>query len=176
VATPARATSRTISPARPTRLAIPAIGLRVGYDRQSAVRTVVSHRDGGTWTITPAEQTWKDLVSAYWWSERRYSALPGDPSTGTTFLFMHACRTVTCAGNHLADLRAGNVIVLSTRAGTLRYTVRRKLRLDKTPAGVGNSRTLYSYGRPDQLRLVTCGYAPDGTSPFNWAVIATLTR
>lgn len=165
----------TVRPSRPTRLAIPAIGLRVGYDGQSAIATVLSRRADGAWTITPPEATWRDLVSVYWWSEQRYSALPGDPSMGTTFLYMHACRTVSCAGNDLKDLRRGDLIVLSTRTGTLRYTVTSKLRLDKTPRGVGNSRVLYSYRQPNQLRLVTCGYSPDGTSAFNWAIVAALT-
>jgi hypothetical protein len=158
----------------PTALAIPAIGLSIGHDGGSHIGTVESRTVDGIWTITPPEATWVDLQSAYWWSQRRYSALPGAPSTGTTFLYMHACLQVHCAGNDLHRLRGGEAVVLATRAGVLHYRVVRVLRLDKTPQGVGNNNTLYSYGHRNQLRLVTCGYAPDGSSPFNWAVIATL--
>jgi hypothetical protein len=158
----------------PTALAIPTIGLSVGHDPGSHIGTVESRTVDGVWTITPPEASWVDLQSAYWWSQQRYSALPGAPSAGTTFLYMHACSQVHCAGNDLHRLRRGDAITLTTRTGVLHYRVDRLLRLDKTPQGVGNNKTLYSYGRPDQLRLVTCGYAPDGSSPFNWAVIATL--
>jgi hypothetical protein len=158
----------------PTALALPTIGLSVGHGTGSHISTVESRTLDGVWTITPPEATWVDLQSAYWWSQQRYSALPGAPSAGTTFLYMHACSQVHCAGNDLHRLRRGDAITLTTRTGVLHYRVDRLLRLDKTPQGVGNNKTLYSYGRPDQLRLVTCGYAADGSSPFNWAVIATL--
>jgi hypothetical protein len=171
-----RPAAASVPPARPVRLAIPAIGLLVGYRAGSRVGTVRSQHIGRTWTITPPEATWADLQSAYWWSEPRYSALPGDPSSGTTFVFMHACLHVVCAGNNLRRVRAGDVIRLTTAAGQLTYTVRRTVRLDKSVAGIGASKVVYSYGHPDQLRLVTCGYAPDGTSPFNWAVLATLSH
>ena len=163
-----------VRPARPIRLAIPAIGLRVGYGAGSRVGTVRSQRTGREWTITPPEATWDDLQSVFWWSERAYSVLPGDPSAGTTFVFMHACLHVTCAGNNLNHVRAGDIVRLTTAAGTLTYTARRTLRLDKSVGGIGASKVVYSYGHPDELRLVTCGYAPDGTSPFNWAVLADL--
>jgi hypothetical protein len=158
----------------PTRLAIPSIHLEIGYDQNSSMGTVASSRVDGQWTITPPEATWADLQSGYWWSEQRYSALPGNPSAGTTFIFLHACAQVRCAGNRVHELRKGNVIELSTPAGVLHYTVEQKLLLDKTPQGVGNNAVLYSYGHANQLRIVTCGYAADGSSPFNWAVIAAL--
>jgi hypothetical protein len=158
----------------PTRLAIPAIDLKIGYDRNSSIGSVASSRVDGRWTITPPEATWADLQSAFLWSEQRYSVLPGDPSAGTTFIFVHACLHVACAGNRLDELRTGDVIELSTPAGVLHYAVERKLLLDKTPQGVGNNAVLYSYGHANQLRLVTCGYAADGSSPFNWAIIASL--
>ncbi|HEV7146263.1 MAG TPA: class F sortase [Pedococcus sp.] len=174
-ATGRRSRSAPVVPAAlPTELAIPAIGLRIGGDPSSRIGTVVSTTVDGVWSITPPEASWEDLQSAYWWSQERYSALPGAPSTGTTFVYMHACQQVRCAGNDLHRLRPGDTITLTTRAGVLQYRVAALLRLDKTPQGVGSSKTLYSYGHRNQLRLVTCGYAADGSSPFNWAVIATL--
>lgn len=158
----------------PTALTIPAIGLRIGHATDSRIGTVQARTVGGIWSITPPETSWVDLQSAYWWSQQRYSALPGAPSAGTTFLYMHACSQVQCAGNDLHRLRPDDAITMTTRAGVLHYRVVRLLRLDKSPQGVGSNRTLYSYASLNQLRLVTCGYAADGSSPFNWAVIATL--
>lgn len=158
----------------PTKLAIPAIGLKVGYDNSSDIGTVVSTHDSDGWTITPPEETWKDLQSAYWWSETQYSVLPGDPSHGSTFIYMHACSQVQCAGNLLHTLKAGDMIVLTTPKGVLRYRITKVLKLDKSVQGIGASTEFYSYGVPNQLRLATCGYAADGSSPFNWAVIAAL--
>jgi hypothetical protein len=140
------------------------------------VGTLQSSRTSAGWTITPPEATWADLQSAFWWSEPAYSVLPGAPSAGTTFVFMHACLQVTCAGNELKHLRAGDIVRLTTAAGTLTYTVRRTLRLDKSVGGIGANKMVYSYGHRNELRLVTCGYAPDGTSPFNWAVLADLSH
>ncbi|MGH8862629.1 MAG: hypothetical protein ACRDVG_15585, partial [Jatrophihabitantaceae bacterium] len=163
-----------VRPSRPLRLSIPAIGLRAGYDDGSRFGAVRSARVDGQWTITPPEATWSDLQSVYWWSERAYSALPGEPSAGTTFVYMHACSHVVCAGNQLHLLSPGETITMTTATGTLTYTVQRTVLLDKSPRGVGASKLVYSYGRVGALRLVTCGYAPDGTSPYNWAVLAVL--
>lgn len=167
---PASPTLKAIVPAKPTKLAIPAIGVVAYFGTP-----IVSAHDADGWTITPPEATWEDLQQVYWWSESQYSALPGNPSKGSTFVYGHACFSASCAFNKLKDLTAGDLIKVTTSSGVLTYRVTQgPLKLDKSPQGVGASKALYTYGIPNELRLVTCGYTPEGASPFNWAVIARL--
>lgn len=99
-----------------------------------------------------------DLECAYWWSEH---AAPGDPSTGTTYIYGAACTRVRCAFDDLRPLRRGEVVWVRTADIVSSYRVlAESITLRKTPAGIG-SRSIY-------------GYAPDGSSPFSWAVIAQL--
>lgn len=168
---PSSAPLKSVAPARPSKLAIPAIGLDAQFGSP-----IVSTHDGEGWSITPPESTLQDLRLVYWWSETKYSALPGSPSKGTTFIYGHACRDPQygCAFDRLKNLTKGDKIELTAGKAVLTYRVTALLKLDKTPQGVGASRELYSYGESNKLRLVTCGYTAEGTSPFNWAALAVL--
>ena len=136
------------------------------------VGRVVSTHYGRSWTIQPPERTWADLQRTYWWSER---AAPADPSAGTAYIYGHACTLATCAFNDLHRLSTGDLVRVSTTRGTLTYRVVAKpLRLAKTAAGIGSS-FIYDSTVANRLVLITCGYTPTGSSPFNWAVIAQLT-
>lgn len=154
-----------VLPAQPERITIPAIGV------DTAVGSVVSQHVSGTWMIKPPESTTSDLERAYWWSEH---AAPGAPSTGTTYIYGHACTRANCAFDDLHLLHRGEVVWVHTAHSILSYRVLAEpLKLAKTAAGIGAS-SIYDYGVVNRLVLVTCGYAPDGSSPFNWAVIAQL--
>jgi hypothetical protein len=45
--------------------------------------------------------------------------------------------------------------------------------LAKTSDGIGSS-SIYKYGVANRLVLITCGYERNGSSPYNWVVIAQL--
>jgi hypothetical protein len=162
---PVRATGPAIRPGAPTRIAIPAIGLHTGIGR------VVSTHEGGSWTIDPPKRTLGQLQRVYWWSEH---AAPADPSTGAAYLYGHACTRLTCAFNDLDQVSRGDLVRVTTAHGVLSYrVVAEPMRLAKTAAGIGAS-SVYHYRVADRLVLITCGYRPDGSSPFNWVVIAHL--
>jgi hypothetical protein len=155
----------SVAPGSPERIAIPAIGLH------AAVASVVSTHEGGSWTIDPPKQTLAQLRRVYWWSEH---AAPADPSTGAAYFYGHACIGLVCAFNDLHQVSRGDLVRVTTARGVLSYrVVTRPMRLAKTAAGIGSS-SIYDYGVRDRLVLVTCGYTPDGSSPFNWVVIARL--
>jgi hypothetical protein len=161
----ANATGQSVAPGRPEEIAIPAIGLH------TAIAGVVSTHEGGQWTIDPPKQTLAELQRVYWWSEH---AAPADPSTGAAYLYGHACTSLVCAFNDLHQLSAGDLVRVTTARGVLSYrVVKEPMRLAKTAAGIGSS-SIYDYGVTNRLVLITCGYTPDGSSPFNWVVIAHL--
>jgi hypothetical protein len=156
-----------IPPGPPQTITIPAIGVH------TAVRSVVSTHQRGLWVIIPPMATNADLRRVYWWSEH---AAPAAPSDGTAYIYGHACsHYALCAFNHLYRLATGDLVTVTTVRGALAYRVAAKpVRLAKTAAGIGDS-FIYNYGAVNRLVLITCGYAPDGSSPWNWAVVTQLT-
>jgi hypothetical protein len=158
-------TDSAIPPGAPRQIAIPAIGLHTG------IADVVSTHVGGRWTIDPPKQTLGELRRVYWWSEH---AAPADPSTGAAYLYGHACTSLDCAFNKLDQVSKGDLVRVTTRHGVLSYrVVAEPMRLAKTAAGIGSS-SIYNYKVANRLLLITCGYTPDGSSPFNWVVVAHL--
>lgn len=155
-----------IPPGTPETITIPAIGVR------AAVRGVVSTHERGRWLIVPPMAANADLQRVYWWSEH---AAPAGPSKGTAYIYGHACaHYALCAFNRLHELAKGDLVTVATGRGALRYRVAAKpVRLAKTAAGIGAS-AIYDYGVVNRLVLITCGYAADGSSPWNWVVITQL--
>jgi hypothetical protein len=155
-----------IPPGTPETIVIPAIGV------DAAVRSVVSTHQQGRWVIIPPMATNADLRRVYWWSEH---AAPADPSSGTAYIYGHACsHYALCAFNDLSMLATGDLVTVTTVRGALAYrVVARPVRLAKTATGIGAS-SIYDYGVVNRLVLVTCGYAPDGSSPWNWVVVTQL--
>ena len=166
-ARPSKATGSAVEPGKPLRIDIPAIGLH------TAIAGVVSTHDGGRWTIDPPKQTLGQFERVFWWSEHAATA---DPSTGAAYLYGHSCTHLVCAFNDLDQVSKGDLVRIRTARGVLSYRVVAKpIRLAKTAGGIGSS-AIYNYGVANRLVLITCGYLPDGSSPFNWVVIAHLTR
>ncbi len=154
-----------VEPGKPLQIDIPAIGLH------TAIAGVVSTHEGGRWTIDPPKQTLGQLERVYWWSEH---AAPADPSTGAAYLYGHSCTHLVCAFNDLHQVSKGDLVRIRTARGVLSYRVVAKpSRLAKTAGGIGSS-SIYNYGVANRLVLITCGYLPDGSSPFNWVVIGHL--
>lgn len=164
---PARSSAPVrVPPGGPEWITIGAIGVH------AAVRGVVSTHEQGSWLIIPPMQTNADLRRVYWWSER---AAPADPSRGTAYIYGHACtHYALCAFNRLREVVTGDLVRVTTDLGTLTYRVAAApVRLAKTAAGIGDS-SIYDYGVVNRLVLITCGYSPDGSSPWNWVVITRL--
>lgn len=156
-------TDSKVPPGRPRAIAIPAIGLH------TTIASVVSTHQASGWTIDPPKQTLAQLQRVYWWSEH---AAPADPSRGAAYLYGHSCSSLVCAFNDLRQLSTGDLVRVTTARGRLSYrVVAEPIRLAKTASGIGSS-SIYDYGVAGRLVLVTCGYLPDGSSPFNWVVIA----
>lgn len=164
--TPAPRSLARVPPGGPEWITIPAIGV------SAAVRGVTSTHEQGSWLIIPPMQTNADLRRVYWWNEH---AAPADPSTGTVYLYGHACtHYALCAFNHLDELVKGDLVNVTTTRGTLTYRVAAApIRLAKTAAGIGAS-SIYNYDIVNRLALITCGYAANGLSPWNWVVITQL--
>lgn len=158
--------SAGLPPGGPERITIPVIGVR------AAVRGVVSTHEQGLWVIVPPMATNADLRHVYWWREH---AAPAAPSKGTAYIYGHACTHYSlCAFNHLPELAPGDLVRVTTTRGTLTYRVTAPpVRLAKTSAGIGAS-SIYDYSVVNRLVLVTCGYASNGSSPWNWVVITQL--
>ena len=154
-----------MAPGGPKGITIPAIGLH------TAIANIVSTREGGRWRIDPPRRTGAQLQRVYWWSEH---AAPAHPSTGSAYFYGHSCTNLACAFNDLHLLSTGDLIRVTTAHGVLNYRVAvQPIRLAKTSAGIGSS-SIYHYGVANRLVLITCGYVRNGSSPFNWAVIAQL--
>jgi Sortase domain len=153
-------------PGSPELIAIPAIGV------DSAVGSVVSTYVQGLWEIIPPLATDADLQRVYWWSEH---AAPANPSKGTSYIYGHACtHYALCTFNRLDELGIGDLVWVTTVRGILEYrVVGMPIRLAKTADGIGAS-SIYNYSVVNRLVLITCAYAPDGSSPWNWAVITQL--
>lgn len=155
----------TMAAGGPKAITIPAIGLH------TTIASLVSTKEGGRWTIDPPRRTAGQLQRVYWWSEH---AAPAGTSRGTAYFYGHSCTNLACAFNDLHLLSTGDLVRVTTTHGVLSYRVTaRPIRLAKTSAGIGSS-SLYKYGVANRLVLITCGYVRNGSSPFNWAVIAQL--
>lgn len=159
----------------PTELDIPSIGVKAKFGQP-----IVQVWDGKEWTITPPETTWEDLQRAYWWREH---ALPG-PTKDTAYVYAHACDPTQCAFNKLHLVRVGAMVRVVTDTYVAAYRI---VPIDphqphagvqqfaKTVKGIGSSTSsVADFHVPGRLVLITCGYTPDGASPFNWVAFAQL--
>jgi hypothetical protein len=160
----------------PAELDIPSLGVKAKFGQP-----IVQVWDGKEWTITPPEDTWEDLQRVYWWKEHE---LPG-PTQGTAYVYAHACPPSTqCAFNKLRLAKVGAMVRVVTDTYVATYRI---VPIDphqpfagvqqyaKTVKGIGSSTSsVANFHVPGRLVLITCGYASDGSSPFNWVAFAQL--
>ena len=167
---PAQVTVPAIAPAAPNRLEIPTIGMDIEVGQVASVGSA-----DGSWSVTPPEATLHDLRIAYWWNEKQ---APGNPAPGTAFLFMHTCKSISCAGNNLSHVLVGDDVTVTTPSGVLTYKVFREPQsFSKTGSNtVSNSTEVYNYDQPGVITLITCGRSAGNTghSDLNWVVWAKL--
>ncbi len=102
----------------------------------------------------------------------RAAAYPAAPSTGTTYVYGHACRWHTCPFTELRRVKVGDRIRVQVATGQLTYRVSR---IGLSPR---SATYLPSWARDstvrDRIVLVTCAFEPDDTSVNNIVVVATL--
>lgn len=104
------------------------------------------------------------------WAER---GLPGCPTDDTVFLLGHTVRAGGGVFDHLQTVQTGQVIVLKTKTGTVRYEVESTKLYDKeaTP-----DRDHVYAAVPGRLVLVGCFLNPDGSvQTKNFVVTARAT-
>ena len=132
------------------------------------------HADGSWDSITPPEDSLAELGVAYWWGNG-LSAQPGDPSTGTTYIYGHSCAKWSgCVFNKLGQLEADkDWVTLTTPNGVLTYVV--KANPEPVPKASLSSKTSVYYGKSNRLVLITCLTAAEAASvahgvSSNWAI------
>jgi sortase (surface protein transpeptidase) len=98
---------------------------------------------------------------------------PAAPSTGTTYVYGHACHHHVCPFTNLKDATVGDPIVVTTPAGVLNYQINRiglsPRSANSLPAWASDSTIT------DRIVLITCQYEQGDISTNNIVVAATLT-
>ena len=153
----------TVQPAAPSRLEIPSIGVNAEIGK-----IVVTYDAAGNALLVPPEQTYDDLMRAYWWSERQ---APGYPVSKTTFIIGHTCHAVNCPAvfNTLQTIQLGALIRVSTPNGELTYQVS-DTQTYHSAQDVANADKVYE-DVPNQLVLITCKLRSDGQAQTDRFVV-----
>lgn len=159
---PTKSVMDTVPPAAPSRLEIPSIGANAEVGK-----IALTHDAAGNAQLVPPEQTYDDLMRAYWWSERQ---TPGYPVSGTTFLIGHTCHAVNCPAvfNMLQTIQPGALIRVSTPNGELTYQV---FDTHTYPSqDIAYAAKVYK-NVPNQLVLATCKLRSDGKAQTDRFVV-----
>jgi hypothetical protein len=120
--------------------------------------------------VDPPNHTPKQWNTAAWVIQAAY---PSAPSTGTTYVYGHACHHHVCPFTKLKDATVGDPIVVTTPAGVLNYQINR---IGLSPR---SARSLPAWASDstitNRIVLVTCQYEQGDISINNIVVAATLT-
>lgn len=159
---PTESVKQTVQPAAPSRLVIPSIGVNAEVGN-----IALTYDPAGNAQLVPPEQTWDDLLRAYWWSERQ---APGYPVSKTTFIIGHTCHAVNCPAvfNTLQTIQLGALIRVSTPNGELTYQV---FDTQTYPSqDIAYAAKVYN-DVPNQLVLATCKLRSDGQAQTDRFVV-----
>jgi LPXTG-site transpeptidase (sortase) family protein len=125
------------------------------------------HPDGHADPIDPPHATAQEWLTAVWITQ---SAYPDRPSTGTSYVYGHACHHHACAFTALRNVRSGDSITVTTPERELNYHV---CTTGISPKS-GDLKVPRCASEAPDLVLVTCEYEGD-VSVDNLVVVATLT-
>lgn len=159
---PTESVTGTVQPAAPSRLVIPSIGVNADVGKLG-----LTYDAAGNAQLVPPEQTYDDLMRAYWWSERQ---APGYPVSKTTFIVGHTCHAAHCPAvfNTLQTIQHGALIRVSTPNGELTYQV---FDTQTYPSqDIAYADKVYR-DVPNQLVLATCKLRSDGQAQTDRFVV-----
>jgi LPXTG-site transpeptidase (sortase) family protein len=119
--------------------------------------------------VDPPHDTAQEWLTAVW---IRASPYPASPSSGTTYIYGHACLHHVCPFTKLGATEVGDFIHVTTTRGELTYRV--------TAIGLSPKSATYlpTWARDIRVRnrlvLVTCAFERDSHSVNNIVVVAKL--
>ena len=100
------------------------------------------------------------------------AAYPADTSTGTTYIYGHACHHHTCSFTNLYRAAVGDPVMITTPAATLTYRI---TRIGTSPK---NASALPDWSSDSTVHnrvvLVTCQFEQGDTSVNNLVIVAQL--
>jgi sortase (surface protein transpeptidase) len=119
--------------------------------------------------IDPPHETAQEWLTAVWLTQ---SAYPSAPSTGTSYVYGHACHYHVCSFTALRNVRVGDPMTVTVPSRKLTYRV---CAIGRSPKSGNLQVPRCANGLPD-LVLVTCEYEQGDTSTSNLVVAANLTQ
>jgi len=127
-------------------------------------------------TYTPPELPGTDWSTTSRWPQA--SAFPAAPSSGTAFVFGHACVHHTCPFTNVQlrpdgsyTVRASDHVIITTPTGVLTYRV---CAVGKSPKYGVDTLEIPTCSSHRDLVIATCEYEPGNASLYNIVVAATL--
>ena len=119
--------------------------------------------------VDPPHSTDAEWNTAVWVEQSTY---PSARSKGTSYIYGHACHHHVCPFTHLPEVQIGDLVQVTTSAGTLIY------RITQTGLSPKSATSLPSWASdstvPNRLVLVTCQFEQGDTSTNNIVVVAQL--
>jgi LPXTG-site transpeptidase (sortase) family protein len=100
------------------------------------------------------------------------AAYPAAPSTGTTYIYGHACHHHVCPFTNLKNAAVGDPVVVTTPSGVLSYRITRIGLSPRSADSLPNWAALST--TPNRLVLVTCQFEQGDLSVNNIVVAASL--
>lgn len=126
--------------------------------------SVASHQ-----VVDPPHNTPQGWDTAAWVVQAGY---PAAPSTGTTYVYGHACHHHICPFTNLKDAAVGDPVVVTTPSRVLSY------RIDRIGSSPRSASSLPPWASDSTVKnrivLVTCEYESGDTSINNIVVVANL--
>ena len=119
--------------------------------------------------VDPPHGTAAEWNTAVWVKQ---SAYPSAPSSGTSYIYGHACHYHQCPFTQLKDARIGDLVRVTLPTGVLTYQIERTGLSPKTasalPAWASDSTVR------NRVVLITCAFEQGDTSTNNIVVVANL--
>jgi LPXTG-site transpeptidase (sortase) family protein len=168
---PSRASASRVRPVREVPPPAQAVSFSVAVTTSSGPisANVVPISVSSNEPVDPPHSTAAEWNTAVWVKE---SAYPSAHSTGTSYIYGHACHYHQCPFTQLKDARIGDLVQVTLPTGALSYQIERTGLSPKTasalPAWSSNSTVR------NRVVLITCAFEQGDTSTNNIVVVANL--
>lgn len=120
-------------------------------------------------TVDPPHSTTAEWNTAVWVKQ---SAYPSAQSTGTSYIYGHACHYHQCPFTRLKDARVGDLVRVTLPTGGLTYQIEQTGLSPKTASAL--PRWASDSTERNRIVLVTCAFEQGDTSTNNIVVVANL--